>query len=66
MEDSTKFTRTLRICDPIRLILVLVLNGCFLQQAVANFPVIALTEQLNDMQPSGASKGHQRASNVRL
>ena len=29
------------------MILVLVLNGCFLQQAIANLPVMALVEQLN-------------------
>ena len=28
------------------MILVLVLNGCFLQQALANLPVMALLEQL--------------------
>ena len=28
------------------MILVLVLNGCFLQQAIANLPVMALVEQL--------------------
>ena len=46
MEDSTKATRTLRICVPISMILVLVMNGCFLEQAVANLPVMALVEQL--------------------
>ena len=29
------------------MILVLVLNGCFLQQAIANLPVMALVELLN-------------------
>ena len=28
------------------MILVLVLNGCFLQQTIANLPVMALVEQL--------------------
>ena len=28
------------------MILVLVLNGCFLQQVIANLPVMALMEQL--------------------
>ena len=28
------------------MILVLVMNGCFLEQAVANLPVMALVEQL--------------------
>ena len=46
MEDSTKTNRTLWICVPINMILVLVLNGCFLQQAIANLPVMALVEQL--------------------
>ena len=46
MEDSTKTTRTLWICVPISMILVLVLNGCFLQQVIANLPVMALMEQL--------------------
>ena len=46
MEDSTKTTRTLWICVPISMILVLVMNGCFLEQAVANLPVMALVEQL--------------------
>ena len=31
---------------PISMILVLVMNGCFLEQAVANLPVMALVEQL--------------------
>ena len=46
MEDSAKTNRTLWICVPINMILVLVLNGCFLQQAIAKFPVMALVEQL--------------------
>ena len=46
MEDSTKTTRTLWICVPISMILVLVLNGCFLQQAITNLHVMALVEQL--------------------
>ena len=46
MEDSTKTTRTLWICVPISMILVLVLNGCFLEEAIANLPVMALVEQL--------------------
>ena len=37
---------TLSICVPISMILVLVLNGCFLQQAIANLPVMTLVEQL--------------------
>ena len=46
MEDSTKTTRTLWICVPISMILVLVLNGCFLPQAITNLHVMALVEQL--------------------
>ena len=46
MEDSTKTTRTLRICVSISMIFVLVLNGCFLQQAIENLPVVAFVEQL--------------------
>ena len=46
MEDSTKTTRTLWICVLTSMIWVLVLNGCFLQQAIANPPVMALVEQL--------------------
>ena len=46
MEDSTKTTRTLWICVPISMILVLVLNGCFLEEAIAKLPVMALVEQL--------------------
>ena len=46
MEGNTKTTRTLWICVPIRMILVLVLNGCFLQQAIENIPVMTLVEQL--------------------
>ena len=46
MEDSTKTTRTLWICVPISMILVLVLNGCILQQAITNLHVMALVEQL--------------------
>ena len=34
------------ICVTISMILVLVLNGCFLQQAVENLPVMALVEEL--------------------
>ena len=45
VEDSTKTTRTLCICFPISMILALVLNGCFFQQAIANRPVLALVEQ---------------------
>ena len=33
-------------CVPISMILVLVLNGCFLQQAITNLYVMALVEQL--------------------
>ena len=36
MEGITKTTRALWICVPINMILVLVVNGCFLQQAIAN------------------------------
>ena len=39
-------SRTLWICVPIRMILVLVLNECFLQQAIENIPVMTLVEQL--------------------
>ena len=46
MEDSTKTTRASWICVLISMIWVLVLNGCFLQQAIANPPAIALVEQL--------------------
>ena len=46
MEDSTKTTRTLWICVTISMILVLVLNGCFLEQAVSNLLAMALVEQL--------------------
>ena len=47
MDDSTKTTRALWICVPISMILVSVLNGCmFLQQTIANLPVMALVEQL--------------------
>ena len=46
MEDSTKTTRTLCICVPISMLLALVLNGCFLQQAITNLPVLALVEHL--------------------
>ena len=46
MEDSTKTTRTLWICVPISMILVLVLNGCFLQQTITNLPVMVMVEQL--------------------
>ena len=46
MEDSTKTTRTLYICVPISMILVLVLNGCFLQHVMANLPMMALVQHL--------------------
>ena len=46
MEYSTTTTITLWICVPISMILVLVLNGCFLQQAIANLPVMPLVEQV--------------------
>ena len=46
VEDSTKTTRTLWICVPISMVLVLVLNGYFLQQAIANLLVMLLVEQL--------------------
>ena len=46
MEESTKTARTLWIWVLISMILVSVLNGCFSQQAIANFPVMALVEQL--------------------
>ena len=46
MEDSTKTARASWICILISMIWVLVLNGCFLQQAIANPPVMALVEQL--------------------
>ena len=46
MGDSTKTTRTLLICVPISMILILVLNGCFLQQAIANLSVMELVQQL--------------------
>ena len=36
VEDSTKTTRTLWICIPISMTLVLVLNGCFLEKAITN------------------------------
>ena len=38
VEDSTKAARTLCICVPISIILVLVPNGCFLQQAFRKSP----------------------------
>ena len=44
-EDSTKTTRTLCcVCVPISMVLVLVLNGCFLEQVIANIPVMTLVE----------------------
>ena len=47
VEGNTKTTRTLWICVPIKMILVLVLNGCFLKQAIENnIPVMTLVEQL--------------------
>ena len=42
MEDSTETTKTLWICVPISMILVLVLTGCFLKEAIRNLPVMAL------------------------
>ena len=45
MEDSTEITRNLWICVPRSMILLLVLNGCFLQQAIAYIPLMALVEQ---------------------
>ena len=49
LQDSAKTTRTLWIYVSRSMALVLVLNGCFLQQAIANLPVMALVEQLSDM-----------------
>ena len=49
VEDSTKTTRNLWICVPISMVSALVLNGCFLQQVIANLCVMTLVEQLNDM-----------------
>ena len=46
VEDSTKTTRALWVCAHISMTLVLVLNGCFLQQTIANLAVMALVEQL--------------------
>ena len=46
IKKNTKASRTLSICVPISTILVLVLNGCFLQQTIANIPVMALLGQL--------------------
>ena len=46
IKKNTKASRTLSICVPISTILVLVLNGCFLQQTIANIPVMALVGQL--------------------
>ena len=57
LEDSAKTTRTLWIYVSISMALVLVLNGCFSQQAIANLPVMALVEQLSDTWTSEASKG---------
>ena len=57
MENSTKTTRTLWICVPISLILVLVLNVCFLQQAIVNLSVMALVEQLKRHVAKKAAKG---------
>ena len=37
MEDSTKTTKTLWICAPISMILVLVLHGCFFATSYCKF-----------------------------
>ena len=39
VEDNTKTARALRICVPIRITWVSLLNWCFLQQAIENLPV---------------------------
>ena len=57
MEDSTKATRNLWICVPTSMIFILVLNGRFLQQAIANLHVISLVEQLKRHVAGEASKG---------
>ena len=49
LEDITKATRTSWIYVSISMTLVLVLNGCFSQQAIENLPVMALVGQLSDM-----------------
>ena len=49
LEDIAKATRTLWIYVSISMTLVLVLNGCFSQQAIENLPVMALVGQLSDM-----------------
>ena len=63
MEDSKKTARTLWICVPISMILVLVLNGCFSQQAIANLPVMVLVEQLKQ---HVAKRNHQRSLNNQI
>ena len=49
LEDIAKATRTSWIYVSISMTLVLVLNGCFSQQAIENLPVMALVGQLSDM-----------------
>ena len=63
VEASTETTRTLWICVLISVILVLMLNGCFLQQAIANLPVMALVEQLK---PHVAKQSLQRSLNNQI
>ena len=45
------------------MILVLVLNGCFSQQAIANLPVMVLVEQLKQ---HVAKRSHQRSLNNQI
>ena len=61
MEAGTETARTLWICVLISMILVLMLNGCFLQQAIANPPV--MVEQLK---PHVAKQSLQRSLNNQI
>ena len=61
MEAGTETARTLWICVLISMILVLMLNGCFLQQAIANLPV--MVEQLK---PHVAKQSLQRSLNNQI
>ena len=45
------------------MILVLVLNGCFSQQAIANLPVMVLVEQLKQ---HVAKRNYQRSLNNQI
>ena len=45
------------------MILVLVLNGCFSQQAIANLPVMVLVEQLKQ---HVAKRNHQSSLNNQI